>query len=140
MKDQYLTIIHPRKAINFLLIASICVALSAIVPVLAADDQRITTSVEIKHVQPLLRRVAHVLEQGFSRSDADRLAAEIRAMPADQSRSWTFKVSYQHVEHPLEVRALLDELGTVDLDFSTSAALGKVLRTDVDAYLNAHNL
>ena len=140
MNDRYLTINRSRKSLNFLLIASICFVLSAIVPVQAADEQRITTSVEIKHVQPLLRRVAKALEQGFSRSDADRVAAEIRAMPADQSRSWTFKVSYQHVEHPLEIRALLDELGTVDLDFSTSAVLGKVLRTDVDAYLNAHNL
>lgn len=140
MKRLYLTIINPRKATKFLLMASIFFTLSAIIPVLAADEQRITTSVEIKHVQPLLRRVAHLLERGFSRSDADRLAAEIRAMPADQSRSWTFKVSYQHVDHPLEVRALLDELGTVDLDFATSAALGTALRTDVDAYLNAHNL
>ena len=140
MRDGYFTIINARKVFNFTLMASICIVLSAFVPTSAAEEQRITTSVEIKHVQPLLRRVAKALEQGFSRSDADRVAAEIRAMPADKSRSWTFKVTYQHVEHPLEIRALLDELGTVDLDFSTSAALGKVLRTDVDAYLNAHNL
>jgi hypothetical protein len=106
----------------------------------AAENARITTSVEIRHVQPLLRKVAHGLEGGFQRAEADRLAAEIRTMPANQSMSWSFTVRYRGVDHPLQVRALLDELGTVDLDFATSAALAPVLRSGVDTYLNAHNL
>ena len=113
---------------------------SANMLVSAADSVRITTSVELRHVQPLLRRVAHVLETGFGRSDADGVASEVRVMPADQPMSWSFTVRYRRASHPLQVRALMDELGTVDVDFSTSAELAPVLRAEVDAYLNSHGL
>ena len=109
-------------------------------PVLAADAKRITTSVELRHVQPLLRRVASPLQGGFGRGEADKLAAEIRAMPANQPMSWSFNVRYRNAEYLLQVRALLDELGTVDLDFSASGELVSALRSNVDAYLNSHNL
>lgn len=140
MSSPDLTIIARRMAAKMWLSASIILLLGSISPSLAADATRITTSVEIKHVQPLLRRVAHLMNQGFSRADADKLAAEIRTMPADVARSWSFEVRYKGSAQPLEIRALLDELGTVDLDFSTSPALAPALRADVDAYLNSHNL
>ena len=122
------------------LIAAIMLALLLFSPGHAADAERITTSLEIRHVQPLLRKIAHALNGGFGRAEADRLAAEIRTMPANKPTGWTFTVRYHGAEHPLQVRALLDELGTVDLDFATSAMLAPVLRADVDSYLNAHNL
>jgi hypothetical protein len=137
MNRRHLTIINMRMASKKAFLVAIIAVVSlfaTISPVDAAD------SVELRHVQPLLRRVAHRIERGFSRNDADHLAAEIRAMPSEQPMSWSFQVHYQGADHALEVRALLDELGTVDLDFSTSAALAPALRTDVDAYLNAHNL
>jgi hypothetical protein len=121
-------------------LAAICYVIAAMMPARAADATRITTSVEIKHVQPLLRKVAHLMKQGFTRTEADKVAAEIRAMPAEQPMSWSFQVRFEGVIYPLQIRALLDELGTVDLDFATSPALATALRTDVDAYLNSHNL
>ena len=140
MSRWVLTIIGIRKLRILLLSASIMCCFSVIPQLEGAEAARITTSVEIRHVQPLLRRVAHVLQGGFERADADRLAAEIRKMPANQPMSWSFTVHYHGGDHPLQVRALLDELGTVDLDFATSAGLAPVLRNDVDTYLNAHNL
>lgn len=121
-------------------IAMILLLCSANGLVSAADAVRITTSVELRHVQPLLRRVAHVLDTGFGRSDADGISSEVRVMPADQPKSWGFTVRYRRASHPLQIRALMDELGTVDLDFSTSAELAPVLRAEVDAYLNSHGL
>lgn len=140
MASMNLTIISLKKWVSFAAIASIMSVFVTIMPASAADATRITTSVEIKHVQPLLRRVAHLMDQGFTRTEADKLAAEIRAMPAEQPKSWSYQVRYEGAMHPLEIRALLDELGTVDLDFATSPALAPVLRTDLDAYLNSHNL
>jgi len=129
-----------RKSAFLAIIASIMLPFAAISVATAADGERITTSLEIRHVQPLLRRITHVLNGGFERADADRLAAEIRAMRSNQPMSWSFTVKYRGAEHPLQVRALLDDLGTVDLDFTTSATLATALRVDIDAYLNAHNL
>ena len=135
-----LTISQFQKSLIMALFSVMTLALSGIRSVEADEAARITTSVEIRHVQPLLRRVAHVLQGGFGRAEADRLAAEIRTMPANQPMSWSFTVRYHGGDHPLQVRALLDELGTVDLDFATSPGLAPALRSDVDAYLNAHNL
>ena len=140
MESLDLTISRNRKVIFKSLIAAIMFLLASISPIMAADATRITTSVEIKHVQPLLRRVAHLMDQGFTRADADKVAAEIRTMPSEQPKSWSFQVRHEGGMHPLEIRALLDELGTVDLDFSTSPVLASSLRTDIDAYLNSHNL
>lgn len=140
MDRTNLTIIRSRNGSIYGLTVAMLWLMAAIVPSRAADATRITTSVEIKHVQPLLRRVAHVMDQGFTRTEADKLAAEIRAMPAEQPKSWSYQVRYEGGMYPLEIRALLDELGTVDLDFATSPALARALRTDLDAYLNSHNL
>jgi hypothetical protein len=137
---MYLTIRRRRISIIYGLFVVIMSSLVANNPVDAAEAARITTSVELRHVQPLLRRVATPLQSGFGRSEADRVAAEIRKMPANQPVSWTFTVRYRGSEYALEIRALLDELGTVDLDFATSQDLAPVLRIDVDGYLNAHNL
>ena len=126
--------------LKFTRIAFILLLCSANALVSAADSVRITTSVELRHVQPLLRRVAHVLDTGFGRSEADGVASEVRVMPADQPMSWSFTVNYRRASHPLQIRALMDELGTVDVDFSTSAELAPVLRAEVDAYLNSHGL
>lgn len=134
------TINHTKKtSIKWPFVLIMCL-LSLFGPLYAADGMRITTSLEIRHVQPMLRRIASALQGGFQRAEADRVAAEIRTMPANQPTSWSFTVRYHGSDHPLQVRALLDELGTVDLDFATSAELAPALRTNVDAYLNAYNL
>jgi len=108
-------------------------------PIKAADSVRITTSFEAKYTEAVLRQVAKVVNSGFSRGDADRLAREIDGMKADQPMVWQLQVGYQGGTHPLQVRALLDDLGMVDLDFTTTAALAPALRAAVDGYLNAHN-
>lgn len=135
-----LTIINCRKASIWMGWVAIMPLLWPIASLHATETERITTSVEIRHVQPLLRRVSHVAGQGFERLEADKLAARIRTMPANQPMSWSYTVKFHGAEQPLQVRALLDELGTVDLDFSTSPVLASALRLDIDNYLNAHNL
>lgn len=140
MKRTDLIINQTRRAVIVSLSAVIMSLLAVNHDASAADGGRITTSVELKHVQPLLRRVARLTEKGFGRAEADRVSAEIRAMPANQPRSWSFQIQYEQGNYPLEVRALLDELGTVDLDFATQGSLTAAVRNEVDTYLNAHNL
>jgi hypothetical protein len=109
-------------------------------PVLGADTARVTTSFEVRHAESVLRQVAKVVESGFTRSDADRLAREIDRMRPDQPMNWQFQVVYRGVTYALRVQALLDDLGMVDLDFATDAALAPSLRSAVDGYLNSRNL
>jgi hypothetical protein len=133
-----------RLAYRRSIIVSISVSMLAffalllhIEPVAAADSVRITTSFEAKYTEAVLRQVARVVDSGFTRGDADRLAREIDGMKADQPMTWQLQVAYQGGTHPLQLRALLDDLGMVDLDFTTTAALAPALRAAVDGYLNA---
>lgn len=123
-----------------LVLASIIIEQSLSSAYCAEETTRITTSIEIRHVQPLLRRVSHQIDGGFTRADADHLADEIRSIHSETPMTWTYTVRSKGLEYPLQVRVLLDELGTVDLDFSTSPVLAPLLRSAVDSYLNAHNL
>lgn len=107
--------------------------------VLAADSVRITTSFEAKYTEAVLRQVTRVVTEGFSRADASEVARAIDGMKADQPMTWQFQVGYQGATHPLQMRALLDDLGMVDLDFATTPALAPALRAAVDGYLNSRS-
>jgi hypothetical protein len=100
---------------------------------------RITTSFDVKHADAVLKRVARLFSAGFTRAQADQLAQAIYAMKAELPMSWDFQVTYQGQPHPLQVRALLDDLGMVDLDFATSPQLAPAVRAAVDGYLNSLN-
>src|SRR5450631_775089 len=123
-----------------LLSASISAVHAPISMAAGVDQSRITTSFEVKHTEAILKRIAKLFSGGFQKGDAERLSAEIHRMRADQPRDWTFSVIYQGQTYQLQVRALLDDLGMVDLDFATDKALAPEVRTAVDGYLNARNL
>ncbi len=55
-------------------------------------------------------------------------------------KSWDFTTLYKGSSQPLQVKALLDDLGMVDLDFATTAAVAPQVRAAVDGYLNSRNL
>jgi hypothetical protein len=101
---------------------------------------RVTSSFELKHAGAVLRQVSKLFSGGFARGDADTLAHNIDALKADQPQAWRYTVTYQGAGYPLEVRARLDDLGMLDLDFSTTAALAPAVRKAVDGYLNARGL
>jgi hypothetical protein len=107
-----------------------------------ADDQlvRVTTSFDVRHVAAVLRQVSKLFSGGFERREADRLAHEIDKLKADQPQVWNYQVAWQGATRPLAIRALLDDLGNVDLDFSTSPDLAPQIRRGVDGYLNSRGL
>jgi hypothetical protein len=106
----------------------------------AADSVRVTTSFEVKHTGAVLKQVAKLFPSGFGRTAAERLAREIDALKANQPRVWDFSVVYRGAAHPLQVRAQIDDLGMIDLDFATSAELAPLVRRAVDNYLNSQGL
>ena len=87
-----------------------------------------------------MRQVSKLFEGGFQRQQADQLAHEIYALKADQPRVWDYQVAWQGGTRPLRIRALLDDLGNVDLDFSTTPDLAPRIRRGVDGYLNSRGL
>jgi 23S rRNA pseudouridine2605 synthase len=101
---------------------------------------RISASFELKHAAALLRQVAKLYNAGFVRKDAERVAAEIDALPAEVSRVWDFSASKKGASFPLRVRARLDEFGNVDLDFFSAPEMAAKVREAVDHYLNARGL
>ncbi len=98
---------------------------------------RITSSFEVKHAGAVLRQVAKLMRAGFLRRDADGVAQDIDALPAEQSRRWDFSVVYKRQTYPLQIRARLDDFGMLDLDFFCPAALAGAVRGAVDGYLNS---
>jgi hypothetical protein len=141
----------PRRLRTPLLVALIALPLAAIVGDLcrngvarAAESAgapglaRVTTSFDVRHAAAVLKAASRPLSGGFGRAEAERVSHDIDGLKADQPRVWRFEVQYQGRPQPLEIRALLDDLGMIDLDFATSAELAPVLRSAVDAYLNSH--
>ena len=111
-------------------------SLNVAISVRAADPVRVTTSFDVKYASAVLRQVAHLFDAGFDRGAADRVALDIDNLKADQPRAWQFTVQYQGKAQPLEIRALLDDLGQIDLDFAAAPELARAVRTAVDGYLN----
>jgi hypothetical protein len=102
-----------------------------------ADElTRITSSFEYKYASPVLTRVARLFSGGFARADAERLVNELKTLPADQPKTWEFQVRYKNQTYPLQIHVLLDDLGTLDMDFSTSPEIAPKLRNVVDSYIN----
>jgi hypothetical protein len=101
---------------------------------------RITSSFEVKHAAAVLKRVAKLMHAGFVRKDAEAVAHDIDALPADQSRRWEFTATYKHADYPLQIRARLDDFGMLDLDFFCAPAVAGAVRGAVDNYLNSRGL
>jgi hypothetical protein len=99
---------------------------------------RVTCSIESKYANAMLRQVARLFGSGFARHDADGIAHQIDALPADQKQLWQFATLYKGVSYRLQIRARVDDFGTVDLDFYVPAAIAKPVRSAVDDYLNKH--
>ena len=95
-----------------------------------------TTSFDVKYAPAVLRLVARVPTGGFGKGELERITHEIDGLRADQPKSWRLVVQYQGQPQPLEIRALLDDLGMIDLDFATTPGLAPAIRTAVDGYLN----
>ena len=105
-------------------------------PAHADELTRITSSLSCRYAGPVLRQVSRQFEGGFTRSDVDRLLEELQALPADHPQTWEFKFATTDSYYPLQIHALLDDLGTLDLDFSTSPGIAPRVRQAVDAYMN----
>ncbi|HEX2789413.1 MAG TPA: hypothetical protein VHN17_03225 [Steroidobacteraceae bacterium] len=101
---------------------------------------RVSSSFEVKHAGAVLKQVAKLFSAGFVRKDAERVAAEIDAQPAEQSRSWDFSALYKGNRYALRVRARLDEFGDLDMDFFSAPEISAAVRGAVDRYLNGRGL
>jgi hypothetical protein len=102
----------------------------------AAELVRVTTSFDVKYASAVLRLVARIPSGGFGQGELERITREIDALRADQPRSWQLTVQYQGQPQLLEIHALLDDLGMIDLDFASTPALAPAIRKAVDGYLN----
>ena len=105
---------------------------------ITAGLTRVTTSFDVRHAAAVLKAASRPLAGGFGRSEAERVSHDIEGLKADEPRVWRYQVQYQGKTQLLEIRALLDDLGMIDLDFATSAELAPALRSAVDGYLNSH--
>ncbi len=103
---------------------------------LAAEPVRVTTSFDARFSSAVLHQVARLFAGGFGRSEADRVSQEIDGLKADQPRVWQFEVQYQGRTESLAIRALMDDLGMIDLDFTASPDAAPAVRAAVDTYLN----
>lgn len=108
--------------------------------VIAPALVRVSSSFDVKHASAVLKQVGKLFGAGFVRKDAERVAAEIDALPAEQSKIWEFSAVQKGKAYALRVRARLDEFGDVDLDFFSAPEIASAVRSAVDRYLNARGL
>jgi hypothetical protein len=101
---------------------------------------RVSSSFELKHAGAVLKQVAKLFSAGFVRKDAERVAAEIDAQPAEQSQTWDFTAVRKGKSYLLRVRARPDEFGDLDLDFFSPPEIAAAVRGAVDHYLNGRGL
>ncbi|MGH8254451.1 MAG: hypothetical protein ACRES2_10430 [Steroidobacteraceae bacterium] len=105
----------------------------------AADAVRVTTSFDAKYAPAVLHQVSKLFTGGFGATEVSRVEQDIGALKADQPKAWQFNVQYKGKTAPMEIRALMDDLGMIDLDFSASPEAAPALRAAVDSYLNSRH-
>jgi hypothetical protein len=132
--------ILPRIVTIMLLSAAIVPVFPIIAAAQGAASTRVTTSFDVKHAGAVLKKVSKLFSAGFGREQTEQLTRAINEMKAEVPMSWEFQVIYQGSSYSLQVRALLDDLGMVDLDFATAPQLAPAVRAAVDGYLNGLNL
>jgi hypothetical protein len=105
-------------------------------PVAAADAVRVTTSFDVKYAAGVLKQVSRVFSGGFGQAELSRVDQDINALKPDEPKVWQFNVEYKGNAEQLEIRALMDDLGMIDLDFAASPDAAPAVRAAVDGYLN----
>jgi hypothetical protein len=105
----------------------------------AVAVSRVTTSFDVRYTEAVLQKVSRLLSEGFKADQVRSLLREIDAMKAETPQAWTYSVIYKGKAHQLQIRALLDDLGMIDLDFATDPELAVPIRNAVDAYLGRRN-
>jgi hypothetical protein len=115
------------------------VGIVSALPGSAADSVPVTTSFDAKYANAVLHQVSRLFKAGFGTAEANRVNQDINALKADQSRSWQFTVQYRGKTEAFEIRAAMDDLGMIDLDFSASPDAAPAVRAAVDSYLNSRS-
>jgi hypothetical protein len=105
-------------------------------PARAGDAVRVTTSFDVKYASAVLRQVSKVFSAGFGQAEANRVDHDINGLKPDEPKVWQFSVQYKGKPEQLEIRALMDDLGMIDLDFAAGADSAPAVRAAVDGYLN----
>jgi hypothetical protein len=98
------------------------------------DPGRVTTRFELAQVRSLMQDIAKLCSAGFTRDEAQRLAADIDALKTEKPQVWEFSATCRAQPRRLRVRALVDELSEVDLDFSTDPEFAAQIRQVVGAH------
>ena len=105
----------------------------------AADAVRVTTSFDVKYAPAVLKQVSKLFSSGFGPAEASRVDQDINGLKPDVPKVWQFNVQYKGNAEQLEIRALLDDLGMIDLDFATGSDAAPAVRAAVDGYLNGRD-
>jgi hypothetical protein len=105
----------------------------------AGDSVQVTTSFDAKYANAVLHQVSRLFNGGFGTAEANRVNQDINVLKADQSKAWQFIVHYRGKSESLEIRASMDDLGMIDLDFSASPDAAPAVRAAVDSYLNSRS-
>jgi len=129
----------PGKAWLSAAISGVLVAITLNIggePARAGDAVRVTTSFDVKYASAVLRQVSKVFSAGFGQAEASRVDQDINALKPDEPKVWQFSVQYKGKPEQFEIRALMDDLGMIDLDFAAGADSAPAVRAAVDGYLN----
>lgn len=93
--------------------------------------------VDLEDVEPILRRVAALVERGFSEQDAKSLSSEISAQVVQSKREYRRRVRFSGADIELQVVAFLDDVDAVDIDFITHPALAQLIDKSIAEHMES---
>jgi hypothetical protein len=117
-----------------LLSSLIAVSLASCAGGTSADLSETSANFDAADVAPFLRRVAALVDSGFTVNDADSLAKQITKQALESERSYSFNVIIRDERATLRVVAVMDDVDSPDLAFFSSPTVRAHIDTALARY------
>lgn len=93
--------------------------------------------VDLEDVEPILLRVAALVEGGFSEQDARALNSQISAQTVQSRREYQHRVRFNGTDTELQVVAFMDDVDAVDIDFVTHPELAQLIDKSISEHMES---
>jgi len=124
----------PTALAAFLAVASLVHAEAPIVSTDRAALSEASMNFDQEGVEPLLLRLAGVVDSGFSHSDARALATRVAELELEQAGTWSYSVSFEGQSVPLVVEAFQDDHEAPDLYFFSTPSLAARIDSELKRF------
>jgi hypothetical protein len=91
---------------------------------------------DVEDVEPVLARVAGLVDSGFTASDAKLVASTIAKQPVGSEREYRYPVRAAGGATELRIVAVMDDVDAPDLSFVAHPELARAIQAAIAQYMN----